>query len=77
MSSKHQHESRIHISKRDDMPLSKACAIKAIGIVLALIVCTVIIMLLTKFNPLEVYSIMIEGAFGATPLHIFSDNPGV
>ena len=37
----------IHISKRDDMPLLKSCAVRAVGILLALIVCSVVIMILT------------------------------
>ncbi len=55
----------IHISKRDDMPFAKACAVRAVGILLALIVCSVVIMMLTKFNPLKIYAIMFEGSFSS------------
>ncbi len=54
----------IHISKRDDMPLLKACLVRAVSILLALIVCSVVIMMLTKFDPFKIYAIMFEGSFG-------------
>ena len=65
MSNIKHHESKFHISKRDDMPLSKACAVRAVGIVLALIVCSIVIMLLTKYNPLKIFAIMFEGSFSS------------
>lgn len=62
-------EPLIRIAKRDSMPLWQSVLIRVISIVLALVVCGVIIYLLVKVNPLEVYKSMVEGAFGQ-----FSDN---
>lgn len=57
-------EPLIRIAKRDSMPLWQSVLIRIISIVLALVVCGVIIYLLVKVNPLEVYKSMVEGAFG-------------
>jgi len=54
----------VHISKRKAMPWWSAWAIRAAAIVLALLVSAVVTMLLTKQNPLEVYSTIWTGAFG-------------
>ena len=67
MSSKRlaQHsEPLLHITKRDAMVWYKGVIIRAIAIVAALIVCSALIVLLTKLNPLDVYSEMFEGSFG-------------
>lgn len=56
-------EPLIHITKRDAMPLWKSLIIRAIAIVAALLVCSVIIVLLTKTNPIDVFSKMIDGSF--------------
>ena len=61
----HKREPLIRIAKRDSMPLWQSVLIRVISIVLALVVCGVIIYLLVKVNPLEVYKSMVEGAFGA------------
>ncbi len=59
------HESLIKITKRDDMPTLKSWLVRVIGIVLALLVCSVVILLLTGYNPLQVYGAMIDGSFGS------------
>ena len=59
------HENLIQIAKRDDMPMLKSWVVRAIGIVLALLVCSVVILLLTGYNPLQVYKAMFDGAFGS------------
>ena len=61
----HIHEPRIQISKRSGMLWYKSWAIRAIAILLALIVCGVVIVLLTGYNPLEVYRTMFLGNFGS------------
>ena len=61
----HKREPLIRIAKRDSMPFWQSTLIRVLSIILALVVCGVIIYLLVKVNPLEVYKSMVEGAFGA------------
>lgn len=61
----HKREPLVRIAKRDSMPLWQSVLIRVLSIVLALVVCGVIIYMLIKVNPLEVYKSMVEGAFGA------------
>ena len=61
----HKKEPFLRIAKRDSMPLWQSTLIRVLSIILALVVCGVIIYLLVKVNPLEVYKSMVEGAFGA------------
>ena len=51
---------------RDLMPWYKTWGTRIAAIVLALIVCAVVIVLLTGYNPLEVYSSMFSGSFGTS-----------
>ena len=57
-----------HIAKRDELVWWKAWTIRFIAIMLALVVCGVITVALTKLNPLDVYITMIEGAVGTKRL---------
>ncbi len=57
-----------HIAKRDELVWWKAWIIRFIAIILALVVCGVITVALTKLNPLDVYITMIEGAVGTKRL---------
>lgn len=60
-------EPLIHITKkRNDMIWWQAWLIRGAAVVLALIVCAFIIVLLTGYNPVEVYKKMIEGSFSTT-----------
>lgn len=59
-------EPRIQITKQSETPWQKAVGIRALAIILALILCAVVIVFLTKYNPLEVYEAMFKGAFGTT-----------
>lgn len=55
-----------HIVKRDPMAWYAAFGVRAFAIVFALVISAVIITVLTKKNPIEVYISMFEGAFGST-----------
>ena len=57
-------EPLFHIAKRDAMEWWKSALIRAGAIVAALLVCSVLIVLLTGQNPIEVYIKMVEGSFG-------------
>lgn len=59
-------EPLIHINKRDTLCWWKAWCIRAVAIIAALIVCAVIIVLITGYNPLEVYASMFKGTFGTS-----------
>ncbi|MCR5151339.1 MAG: ABC transporter permease [Clostridiales bacterium] len=56
-----------HISKRSKsaLPTWKAWTIRIVSVIISLVVCSLIIVLLTGQNPLEVYSAMIKGSFGS------------
>ena len=60
------HEPLVHITKRDSMIWYKAWLVRAVAIIAALIVCALVIVFLTGYNPIEVYSAMIKGTFGST-----------
>lgn len=57
-------EPLFHIAKRPAIEWWKAWLIRGAAIVASLIVCALIIVLLTKQNPLEVYASLIKGSFG-------------
>lgn len=56
----------IHISKRREMPLAQALAIRIGAIAVALVVCGIITAITTGLNPISVYATMFKGAFGST-----------
>ena len=56
-------EPLIHITKRDAIPWWKSMVIRFVAIIIALLVCSAIIVLLTKSNPLDVFVKMYEGSF--------------
>ncbi len=57
-------EPLFHIAKRDSIVWWKAWGIRAAAILIALIVSGLVSFLLTKENPLRIYTTMIDGAFG-------------
>ncbi len=60
--------SPFHIAKRDDIVWWKAWGIRVISIILALIVCGILTVSLTKLNPLDVYITLAKGAVGTPRL---------
>lgn len=60
-----QHEPRVQISKRNGMVWYKSWGVRAAAIVLALAVCALVIVLLTGYNPIQVYKSMFDGNFGS------------
>lgn len=64
-------EPLIRLTKRTDMPMWKSIVVRIIAILLALVTCGIVIVLLTKMNPIEVYISMFEGTF-MTPKRIWS-----
>ena len=59
-------EPLMHITKRDAMVWWKSWLVRVIAIAAALIVCSVVIILLTGYNPAQVYASMIQGSFGSS-----------
>ena len=59
-------EPLIHITKRDGIVWWKSWLIRALAIVAALIVSALVIVLLTKLNPVSVYQSMFKGSFGTS-----------
>ena len=57
-------EPLMHISKRADLVWWKGWIIRAVAIVAALLVCALVIVWLTGYNPIKVYAEMIRGNFG-------------
>ena len=65
MSEKTKHsEPLLRISKRDGLIWWKSWLVRAAAVALALVLCSVIIILITGYNPVQVYSAMIRGSFG-------------
>ena len=60
------HEPRIQMARRDDMIWYKSWGVRVIAVILALIICGFVIVLLTGYNPLEVYVSMFKGTFGTS-----------
>lgn len=59
-----EHEPLVRIVKRDGISKKKAWLIRAAAIVSALIISALLIFLITKLNPLKVYTSMFKGALG-------------
>ena len=57
-------EPLFHVAKRNSMVWWKAWLIRGISIIASLVVCALVIVLLTKQNPFEVYASMFKGSFG-------------
>ena len=64
--SKQSHERLFHVVKRDAIPWWKSWLIRLGAILAALIVIALITLLITKQNPLEMYSAMVDGNFGSS-----------
>ena len=56
----------VHIAKRDGIPSWKRWTIRSAAIVIALLLCAIITILITKLNPLDVLNSMIKGTFGSS-----------
>ena len=61
---KHTHEPMFHITKRADIVWWKAWLIRFTAIAISLLICGLVIVILTKYNPVQVYITMFEGCFG-------------
>ena len=56
----------LHISKRAGLPAWKAWLIRGAAILLALVVCSVVTVIVTKLNPIVVFKTMFDGTFGSS-----------
>ena len=65
MNKNNHHEPLIRISKNDAMPWQKAWLIRGLCIIAAFIVCSLVIVFITDYNPLQVFASMFEGSFGS------------
>ena len=59
-------EPLFHVVKRDSIPQLNSWLIRIGSILMALVVCGIVTMVVTKENPISVYVTMFEGAFGST-----------
>lgn len=60
-----QREPLFHVVKREEISKWKALCVRFISFLLSLIVCAIVIVLITKLNPIRVYEGMIDGAIGS------------
>lgn len=58
-------KTNFHIVKREPMPWHFNMLVRAVAIIASLLVSAVVITLLAKKNPIEVYGSMLSGAFGS------------
>ena len=87
MNKNNHHEPLIRISKKDAIPWQKAWLIRGLCILAAFVVCSLVIVFITDYNPLQVFASMFEGFWFRkknldsftehchTPLYIFGSNP--
>ncbi len=68
MAEKHMREPLIRMAKRDGVGFGKKLLVYAGAIVLALLVCSGLILWITGLNPLYVYRIMWEATFGSAEI---------
>jgi len=59
-------EPLFHIVKRGEMPWYFSWGVRAAGIVLALICCSIICTIVTAENPIRIFSTIIDGSFGSS-----------
>lgn len=64
---KRVNEPLIHITKRDDVGFLKSALIHLLGILVALVLSSLLIVLITKQNPIAIFKSMYEGVIG-TPI---------
>ncbi len=64
---KQMHEPLIHITKRDDVSFAKSALIHFLGILVALLLSSVLIVAVTGQNPIAIFKSMYEGVIG-TPI---------
>ena len=63
---KHLHEPKFQFMKRGEVTWYKSWGIRIAAVILALLICAFVIVLLTGYNPIQVYSSMISGTFGSS-----------
>lgn len=63
---KQSHEPLFHITKRDDCGLLKSTIVHFIGIVVALVLSSLLIIAVTGQNPVSLFKSMFEGVFGTS-----------
>lgn len=56
----------IRMAKREDISTLRACAIRVIAVIAALVINALLIYTITKMNPLDVYVSMFKGGFGTS-----------
>lgn len=59
------HEPLLHITKRGELPVAKAWGIRLTAILISLLVSAVVVILLTGYDPVQVFKAMITGNFGS------------
>ncbi len=62
---KNTHEPFLHITKRGEMPIAKAWIVRLAAIAASLLVSAAVIVLLTGYNPIQVFKAMFSGNFGS------------
>ena len=63
---KKQHEPLFHITKRAPMSWRKALLVRILAILAALVICAILTMAVSGYNPIKVYGAMFQGAFGSS-----------
>ena len=63
---KHTHEPLFHIVKRDAYPIHKALLIRAVAVLAALVLCSVLSVLLIQASPFEFIETLFSGSFSSS-----------
>ena len=62
---KNGHEPLFHITKRGEIPVGRAWAIRLIAIAASLLVSAIVVVMLTGYDPVQVFKAMFSGNFGS------------
>lgn len=58
-------EPLVRVTKNDSMPFVKSMLVRIISILAAFAVCALVIVLITDYNPIQIFSSMLKGSFGS------------
>ena len=61
-----RHEPLFHITRRTEIGALQRCLIRAAAIILGMLLSALVVVILTDYNPFEIYKAIFEGTFGSS-----------
>ena len=59
-----RHEPLFHITRRTEIGALQRCLIRAAAIILGMLLSALVVVILTDYNPFEIYKAIFEGTLG-------------